>query len=159
MEKSNDVEDLAEELSVEARCVDGVEFPDGAVGSLLAGGGEVDTSYPVPREALMSADVGEVKYGMGEGGEATHVPFVKGKSGGCADGVVVCALDVWDLNIPVGLLLVADHGEHEGHSVVGTLDTTVDARVAGADGNLVDAEAVVEGEGEFGANQESAVGK
>ena len=35
--------------------------------------------------------------------------------------------------------------EHEGHGVV--------------DGNLIDAEAVVEGEGKFGAKPESVVGK
>ena len=78
--------------------------------------------------------------------------LVRGKSGGCADGVVVRALDVWRLNIPVSLLFVADHGEHKGHGVVDTLDTAVGTRVVG-----IDAEAVVEGEGKFRAKLESVV--
>ena len=78
--------------------------------------------------------------------------LVGGKSGGCADGVVVRALDVWELNIPASLLFIADHGEHKGHGVVGTLNTAVGERVVGTGGNLIDAEAVVEGEGKFGEN-------
>ena len=35
------------------------------------------------------------------------------------------------------------------------LDTTVGARVVGAGGNIINAEAVVEGEGKFGAKPES----
>ena len=107
----------------------------------------------------MSADVGEVKDVKGEAGEMIHVHFVGGKSDGCAEGVVVRALNVWELNVPVSLLFVADHGEHEGHGVVDTFDTAVGARVVGAGGNLVGAEAVVEGEGKFGAKPESVVGK
>ena len=60
----------------------------------MASGDEVDKSYLVPVEALMFADVREVKDGKGEPGEAAHVHLVGGKSGGCADGVVVRALDV-----------------------------------------------------------------
>ena len=107
----------------------------------------------------MSADVGEVKDGKGEEGEAAHVHLVGGKSGGCADGVVVRALDVWELNIPISFLFVANHGEHKGHGVADTLDIAVGARVLGTGGNLIDAEAVVEGEGKFGEKLESVVGK
>ena len=42
----------------------------------------------------MSTDVGEVKDGKGGAGEMTREHFVGGKSGECADGVVVPALDV-----------------------------------------------------------------
>ena len=76
--------------------------------------------------------------------------------GGCGDGVVVRALGVWELNIPVRLLFVDDHDEHEGYGVVDALDTAVGARVVGAGGNLIYAEAVVEGEGKLGAKPESA---
>ena len=72
-----------------------MQFPDGAVGALLAGSGEVDIGYLVPVEALMSTDVGEVKYGKGDAGEAAHVHLVGRNSSGCADGVIVRALDVW----------------------------------------------------------------
>ena len=107
----------------------------------------------------MSADVGEVKDGKGEAGEAVHVQLVGGKSGGCAEGVVVRALDAWRLNIPVSLLFVADHGEHKSHGVVDTLDTAVGTRVVGAGGNLIETEAVVECKGNFGAKLESVYGK
>ena len=107
----------------------------------------------------MSADVGEAEDCKGEAGGAAHVHLVGGKSGGCADGVVARALDLWELNIPGSLLFVADHGEHKGQGVVDTLDTAVGALVVGSGGNLIDAEAVVEGEGKFGANLESIRGK
>ena len=87
------------------------------------------------------------------------VHFVGGKSGGFADVVVVRAFDVRELNIPVRLLFVADHSEHEGHGVVDTLDAAVGARVVEAGGNLIDAKADVEGEGKFGTNLKFVVGK
>ena len=77
----------------------------------------------------MSADVGEVKYGKGETGETIYVHFVRSKSGGCPDGVVVRALDVWELNIPVSWMFVAHHGVHEIRGAADTLDTAVGARV------------------------------
>ena len=107
----------------------------------------------------MSADVGEVEDGKGAAGEAAYLHLVGGRSGGCADGGVVRSLGVWELNTPVSLLFVADHGEHKGHVVVDTLDTAVGARVVGTGGNLIDAEALVEGEGTFGAKLESVIGK
>ena len=72
------------------------------------------------------------------------------KSGGCADVIVVCALDMWELSIHVSLLFVADHGEHESYGVVDTFDIDVGARVVGAGDNRIGAEAVVEGGGRFG---------
>ena len=44
-------------------------------------------------------------------------PWRAEKSGGCADGVVVRVLGVWELNLSVRLLFVTDHGEHEGAMV------------------------------------------
>ena len=114
---------------IETQYVDGVQFPDGAVGALLAGGGEIVIRKLVPVVALVSADVEGVKDGKGEARETIHVHFLGSKSGGCADGVVVCALNVRDLNITVILLFVADHGEHKGHGVVDALDTAAGARV------------------------------
>ena len=83
------------------------------------------------------------------------IPWRAEKSGGCAEGVAVRVLGVWELISPVRLLFVADHGEHEGYGAVDAPDTAVVARVVGAGGNLIDAEAVVEGEGKFGAKPES----
>ena len=81
------------------------------------------------------------------------------KSGGCADVVVVCALDMWELSIHVSLLFVADQGEHQSYGVIDTLDIDVGARVVGAGDYRIGTEAVVEGEGRFGDAPESVVGK
>ena len=81
--------------------------------------------------------------------EVAFVHLVGDKSGGCTGEVVVRVLDVWELNIPVILLFIADHGKHKGHGVVDTVDTAVGARVVRTGDNLIDAEAVEEGEGNF----------
>ena len=82
--------------------------------------------------------------------DLNHNTNPNGMSGGCADGVVVCLLDVWELYVPVGLLFVADQGEHKGNCVVDEFDAFVGARVVGACGDCVDDEVVVEGERDFG---------
>ena len=68
-----------------------------------------------------------------------RIPWRAEDPGGCADGVVVRALGVWELNIPVRLLFVAYDDEHEDYGVVDALHTAVGARVVGACGNLIDA--------------------
>ena len=42
-----------------------MEFPDGAVGALLASSSDVNASELVPVEALVSADVGRAEHGGG----------------------------------------------------------------------------------------------
>ena len=69
-------------------------------------------------------------------------PWRAEKSDGYAYGAVVRVVGVWQLNIPVRLLFVADHCEHEGYGVADALDTAVGARVVGAGGSLIDAEEV-----------------
>lgn len=92
--------------------VNGVEFPDSAVGALLAGCGEVGERQLIPVEALMSGNVGRVEDGEGEARKAAHVYFIGGQPSGGTAGVVVGALDARELYFPIGLLFVADHGEH-----------------------------------------------
>ena len=93
----------------------------------------------VPVEALVSADVGGVEDGKREAGETAHVYFVRCEAGSRADGVVVRTFDVRELYVPIGLLFVSDHGEHEGHGVVDAFDAAVGARMVGACGYFVDA--------------------
>ena len=54
--------------AIEARDVDSVNFPEGAVGALLASGGKVDVSEPTKAETLMSADARRVEHGEGKAG-------------------------------------------------------------------------------------------
>ena len=94
----------------------------------------------------------------GGGGDDPYA-LHRGNSGGCSDGVVVRALDVWEWSILVTLWFVAHDGENEGHDVVGALGSAVCARLVGAGGSRIDFEAVVESEGKFRAKLESVVGK
>ena len=89
--------------AVEARNVDSVEFPDGAVGALLARSGEVDVSELVPVEAFMPANAGRVEHGEREARQSANVYFVGGQPGRGADGVVVGAFDVRKMQVPIAL--------------------------------------------------------
>ena len=51
------------------------------------------------------------------------------------------------LDVPVSLLFVPAHGEHQSHRVIDAFDTAVVARVVGAGGDLVDGQAFVDGAG------------
>ena len=55
------------------------------------------------------------------------------------------------------MFVVADRGEHEGHRVIDALNAAVGAGMVRACGIFVDAEAFVEGAGEFGAELKAIV--
>ena len=124
-------------------------FADGAVRALLTAVSEVEVSQLFPVEALVSANIGEIEDGEGEVRKAADVYFVGGEPCSGVDGVVVCALHVWELLVPDGLLFVDHHGEHQGYRMIEALDAAVSAGVVGAGGDLVNAEALVEGAGKF----------
>ena len=104
----------------------------------------------VPVEALVSTNVGEVEDGEGEARETAHVDFVGSEPSGGVDGLVLGALDVRKVDIPIGLVFAAHHGERYSHDVADALDTAVCERMVGACGNCVDAEIFIESAGEFG---------
>ena len=124
-------------------------FADDAVRALLTDGSEFEVGELVPVEALVSANVGEIEDGEGEARKASNVYIVGGEPCSSVDGVVVCALHVWELLVPDGLLFVDHHGEHQGYRMIEALDAAVSAGVVGAGGDLVNAEALVEGAGKF----------
>ena len=134
-------------------------FADGAVRALLTAVSEVEVSQLFPVEALVSANIGEIEDGEGEVRKAADVYFVGGEPCSGVDGVVVCALHVWELLVPVGLLFVDHHGKHQGHRMIEALAAAVSAGVVGAGGYLVCAEALVEGAGKVRAKLKSIVGK
>ena len=92
---------------------------------MMTAGSEVEIGQLVSAEALVPANVGEIEDGEGEARKGTDVYFVGGKPCSGVDGVVVCALHVWQLLVPLGLLFVDHHGDHQGHYVIDALDTTV----------------------------------
>ena len=51
------------------------------------------------------------------------------------------------LDVPVGLMFVPAHGEHQSHRVIDAFDTAVGAGVVGADGDIHDAQAFVDDAG------------
>ena len=129
-------------------------FADDAVRALLTTGSEVEVGQLVPVEALVSANVGEIEDGGGKAREAADVYFVGGEPRRGVDGVVVCALHVWELLVPADLLFVDHHGKNQGHRMIEVLHAAI-----GAGGHLVNAEALVEGAGKFRAKLKSIVGK
>lgn len=82
-----------------------------------------------------------------------HVYVLRwGQPDGGANGGYIGALDVWKQDVPMGLLVVDDHGEHLGHRVLDAFDIAAGAGMAGAGGGeLVDAEALIDGPGTFRA--------
>ena len=84
---------------------------------------------------------------------------VGGHPGRRADGVVVGVFGVRKMQVPIVLQFVSDHGEHQGHGVVDAFDAAVGAGMVGTPGDFVDAEALIEGAREFGAELKAVVGK
>ena len=66
--------------------------------------------------------------------------FVRGEARGCADRVVVCVLDMREVDVPVVLMFVAIHGKHLCHCMVNAFDAAVTAGVVGAGCEFRDAE-------------------
>ena len=54
-----------------------------------------------------------------------------------ADGIVVSEFDVRQMQVPIVLSLVDDHGQHLGHSVVYPLNAPVIVGMIGAGSKLV----------------------
>lgn len=50
--------------------------------------------------------------------------FIRGKVHGCADRVVSSIFDIGEVNVPVVLMFVADHGKHLRHGVVDKFNDT-----------------------------------
>ena len=65
---------------------------------------------------------------------------------------------MFEKRVPVLLLLVAAHGQHQSHGVVDTLYAAIRAGVVRAGVDLVDAKALVEGVGEFGCEVQAVIG-
>ena len=63
----------------------------------------------------MPTNVVEVEDGEGEARETAHVDFIGSEPSGSADGVVIGALDVRKVDVPIGLLFAAHHGEQKSH--------------------------------------------
>ena len=128
------------------------------VGAELAVRGEVAVFELVASETLVAAGVDVVEDGHWESRETVHVHLVRGQSRGGAHSVVVREFDVWQVEIPVVLTFVDDHGEHLSHCVVDSFDAPT-VGVVGARGDFAHTEALEDGDRELGAELKTVVGQ
>ena len=111
---------------------EGVLFSHKFVGALLTLASEVAIGELVAIEVLMGTTVRSIKDSEGEAREASDADFIRGKIRGGANRVVIGVFDVGKMDVPVVLVLVADHGYHLCHSVVDTFHTFISTGVIGA---------------------------
>ena len=95
----------------------------------------------------MGSSVRAIENCKGKMRQATDVDFIRSKTGGSADRVIVSKLDMGKVYVLVVLLFIADHGEHLRHRVVDALDSAVTARVIRTRGEFADTKEFVNGEG------------
>ena len=89
---------------------EGVLFSHKFVGALLAFASEVAIGELIAVEVLMGTTVRSIKDGEGKAREASDVDFIGGKARGGANGVVIGVFDVGQMDVPVVLVFVTDHG-------------------------------------------------
>ena len=87
-----------------------VLFSHNFIGALLSVASEVAIGELIAVEALMGTTVRLIKDGEGEAREASDVDFIGGKARGGANGVVIGVFDVGNMDVPVVLVFVTDHG-------------------------------------------------
>ena len=103
-----------------------------AVGQVVAG------------QTLVSQDSGAFESRQRETWKSTHVNFVGRQTRRRADRIVVCELDVMELQIPVVLSFIDDHSQHLKHSVVHPLNASVTVWMIGACGKLAHSQKLVD---------------
>ena len=85
--------------------------------------------------------------------------FIRGEARGRADRVVVRVFNMRKVDVPVGLMFIANNGNHLCHCVVNAFNATVTARVVGAGYKFSNAEKLVYGSGQLGAELRSVIGQ
>ena len=91
----------------------------------------------------MSRDCGAFKNRQREMLKSTHVNFVGRHTRHRADRIVVCELDVRELQIPVVLSLIDDDSYHLSHSVVDPLNACVAVSMIWVCGTLAHSQQLV----------------
>ena len=98
----------------------------------------------VTGQTLVSRDSGAFENCQRETWESPHVNRLGHQSRCRADRIVVSEPDVRETQIPVVLLLVDDHRQHSGLSVVHPLNASVAVRMLGACGKLEHSQQLVD---------------
>ena len=127
---------------VNVRNGEGMVFANNIVRALLSVCIQVAIGQVVAGQTLVSRYSGAFENRQGEVGvppcELRWAPIRCS-----ADLIVVNELDVREPQIPVVLLLVDDHSQHLGHSVVHPLNAPVAVRMIGACGKLAHSQQLV----------------
>ena len=91
----------------------------------------------------MSDDTNAVENRQGEPWESAHVDLVGRQTRRRADGVVGSEFDEGQMQVPIVLLLVDDHSQHLGYSVVYSLNAPVTVGMIGACSKLVNTQKLI----------------
>ena len=129
--------------AVNARSGEGMVFANNIVRALLSVCSEVTVGQVVAGQTLVSRDSGAFENRQRETWKSTHVNLVGHQTRGRADRIVVCELDVRELQVPV-LSFIDDHGQHLIQSVVHPLNASVTVWTLGACGKLAHSEKLVD---------------
>ena len=111
--------------AVNTRNGEGVVCTNNVVRAFLPVGGQVAIGQVVAGQTLVSHDASAVETRQGETWESAHVDLVGRQTRRRADGIVVSEFDVRQMQVPIALSLVDDHGQHLGHSMVHPLNFPV----------------------------------
>ena len=107
MEKSNGESGVA---PIDPSNGESVLFAHNFIDALLSVAREVAIGELIAIEALVGTTVRAINDCEGEAREASDVGFIEGKARSGADGVVIGVFDVGEMDVPVVLVFVADHG-------------------------------------------------
>ena len=95
---------------------------------------------------MVTTGVDVVEDGHRKTRETVHVHLIRSETGCSTNRVVVGELDVGQVEIPIILTFVDDHGEHLSHGVIDAFDPTIAIWMIGAGSDLAHPEAFEEGD-------------
>ena len=127
-----------------ARSGEGMVFANTIVRALLSVCCQVAVGRVVAGQTLVSRDFGVFENRQRETWNSTHVKFVGRQTRCHADRIVVCELNVRELQILVALTFIDDHSQHLGHSVVNPLSASVTIWMIRACGKLAHSQQLVD---------------
>ena len=119
-------------------------FANNIVRALLSVCSQIAVGQGVADQTLVSRDSGAFENRQWETRKSTHVNLVGGQTRRRADRVVVCELDVMELQIPVVLAFIDDHSQYLGHSVIHLLNASVTVWFVGAYGKFAHSQKLVD---------------
>ena len=119
-------------------------FANNIVRALQSVCSQVSVGQVVASQTLASRNFGVFENRQRETWESIHVNLIGRQTRRRTDRIVVCELDVTELQIPVVLSFVDDHSQHLSHSLVHPLNGSVTVWMIGACGKLTHSQKLVD---------------